>query len=210
MVANACRERVRDDRMTEQEAARHTFSQAVEEQIDGLYVFALRLTRNEADADDLVAEAVTKAWSAFDTLDDLGRFRPWIYRILRNQFISDYRRETGRPRLVSLDDCQGEGDVVTLLDAQPDEFLRWWANPEIEVANRLLGEQIMAAIDDLPEPFREAILLVNVAGFGYDEAAQILSVPTGTIRSRMKRGRTMLQKALWLQARDAGLILCQE
>ena len=187
--------------------------QAIEEHIDGLYVFALRLTRNEADADDLVSEAVTKAWAAFNTLDDMGRFRPWIFRILRNQFISEYRKTRNRPRQVSLDQtdaCYGDGDVVTLLDAQPDDFLRWWANPEIEVANRLLGEQIMAAIDDLPEPFREAILLVNVGGLGYDEAAQVLSVPTGTIRSRMKRGRTMLQKVLWLQARDAGLILCQE
>ena len=68
----------------------------------------------------------------------------------------------------------------------------------------------MAAIEELPECFREAILLVNVDGLRYDEAAQVLGVPTGTIRSRMKRGRTLLQKALWVQARDAGLIPDQE
>jgi len=68
----------------------------------------------------------------------------------------------------------------------------------------------MAAIEELPDSFRETILLVNVDGLGYDEAAEVLGVPTGTIRSRMKRGRTLLQKALWTQARDAGLIRQQE
>lgn len=71
--------------------------------------------------------------------------------------------------------------------------------------NNLLGEKIMAAIDDLPKAFRIAILLVNVEGLTYDEAAEALGVPTGTVRSRMKRGRTLLQKALWEQAIEAGL-----
>ena len=104
------------------------------------------------------------------------------------------------------DGDSGESDVVSLLNRQSDEFLQWWADPETEVASRLLGEQILAAIDELPEAFREAILLVNVHGLRYDEAAEVLGVPSGTIRSRMKRGRTLLQKALWVQARDAGLI----
>jgi len=199
--------------MSERQATRRSFTQAVEAQIDALYGFALRLTKNEADADDLVAETVTKAWTAFDTLDDINRFRPWIFRILRNHFISEYRKDAVRPRLVPIDDGaepQDDDEVSSLLNAQPDEFLQWWANPEIAFANRLLGEQIMAAIDALPENFREVILLVNVDGLGYDEAAGILGVPSGTVRSRMKRGRTLLQKALWTQAKDAGLIADQE
>ena len=88
---------------------------------------------------------------------------------------------------------------------QADEFLVWWANPERAYFRGLLGEEIMAAIDDLPEAFRVTVLLVNVEGLTYDEAAEALGVPEGTIRSRMKRGRTLLQRALWLQARDAGL-----
>ncbi len=88
---------------------------------------------------------------------------------------------------------------------QPDEFLKWWALPEKALINKLLGEQIMAAIDELPDAFRVTILLVNVEGLGYDEAAEVLGVPAGTVRSRMKRGRTLLQKALWQQAREAGL-----
>jgi RNA polymerase sigma-70 factor (ECF subfamily) len=199
--------------MTENSAARRDFTRAVEAQIDGLFGLALRLVRNEADAEDLVAETVTKAWLAIDSLDDPNRFRPWIFRILRNHFISEYRKQSVGPRLVSFDerdDDADEGDVVPLLNRQPDEFLRWWADPETDVANRLLGEQIMAAIEELPESFRETILLVNVDGLRYDEAADVLGVPTGTIRSRMKRGRTLLQKALWIQARDAGLIRQQE
>jgi RNA polymerase sigma-70 factor (ECF subfamily) len=97
-----------------------------------------------------------------------------------------------------------------LLNRQPDDFLLWWADPETEVANQLLGEQIRAAIEELPENFRETILLVNVDGLGYDEAAEVLGVPKGTIRSRMKRGRTLLQKALWTQAKDAGLLRDQD
>jgi RNA polymerase sigma-70 factor (ECF subfamily) len=206
-------ERARIEGMTERSAAKRDFTQAVEAQIDALYGLALRLVRNEANAEDLVAETLTKAWLAIDTLDDPNRFRPWIFRILRNHFISEYRKESVRPRLVSIDeqdDDTNESDVVSLLNRQPDEFLQWWANPETDVANQLLGEQIMAAIEELPESFRETILLVNVDGLGYDEAAEVLGVPTGTIRSRMKRGRTLLQKALWTQARDAGLIREQE
>ena len=208
-VSTLPRNPVRTDRMTEREAAKRDFTLAIGAQIDALYGLAMRLTRNRADAEDLVAETVTKAWLAIETLDDPDRFRPWVFRILRNYFISEYRKKSVRPRLVSIDDQDketGEGDVVSLLNRQPDEFLQWWADPETEVANRLLGEQIMAAIEELPESFRQTILLVNVEGLRYDEAAELLGVPKGTIRSRMKRGRTLLQKALWIQARDAGLI----
>ena len=198
--------------MTDRTAAKRDFTLAVEAHVDALYGLAIRLARNRADAEDLVAETVTKAWLAIDKLDDPGRFRPWIFSILRNHFISEYRKKSVRPQLVSFDDPfeDGAGEVIALLNQQPDEFLRWWADPETEVANRLLGEQIMAAIEELPECFRETIMLVNVEGLRYDEAADLLGVPKGTIRSRMKRGRTLLQKALWIQARDAGLIPDEE
>lgn len=202
-------ERARIGGMKEPGTSGRDFTRAIEEQLDALYGLALRLVKNDADAEDLVAETVTKAWLAIDTLENPARFRAWIFRILRNHFISEYRKESIRPRTVSIDereDDSSEATLVSLLNRQPDEFLQWWANPETEVANRLLGEQIMAAIEELPENYRETILLVNVDGLGYDEAAAVLGVPAGTIRSRMKRGRTLLQKALWTQARDAGLI----
>ena len=89
--------------------------------------------------------------------------------------------------------CQDEGDVVSLLNEQPDEFLCWWANPEREFFNNVLGETIMSAIASLPEAFRITVLLGNVEGLTCDDAAEARGVCAGTIRSRMKRGRTMLQ-----------------
>lgn len=198
--------------MSERESIRREFSRCVEAQLDALYGVALRLTRHPTDAEDLVAEAVAKAWYSIDSLGDRDRFRAWIFRILRNHFISTYRRTARTPDLVRLDAGEESGaeDVASLLYAQSDDFLQWWADPEKEVTDRLLGEEIMAAVNALPEVFRVVILLVNVDGLGYDEAAEALGVPPGTIRSRMKRGRTLLQKALWEQARDAGLAVDAE
>lgn len=177
--------------------------------MDSLYGLARRLTRNPSDAEDLVAEAVTKAWSAIGSLEDRSRFRPWMYRILHNCFVSDYRRKSVRPaeyayEELSVDD--GEDDLTSLLIRQPDDFLHWWGHPEKEFANTLLRKDILAAIEMLPAAFRITVLLINVEGLSYDEAAEVLDVPPGTVRSRMKRGRTLLQKALWQQAKEAGLV----
>jgi RNA polymerase sigma-70 factor (ECF subfamily) len=176
------------------------FGAGVEENIDALYSVALRLTRKDADAEDLVAEAVTKAWSSIDSLDDRERFRPWLFRILHNTFISDYRKQSVRPLEASYNagECDDD-DLVTLLNEQSDDFLVWWSNPEREFFNDLLGEQLLDALDQLPESFRTVVILVNVEGFTYDETAEVLGIAPGTVRSRMKRGRTLLQKALWQQ-----------
>jgi RNA polymerase sigma-70 factor (ECF subfamily) len=189
-------------------ATKAWFGQAVEEALDSLYGLALRLTRNETDAEDLVAESVAKAWSAIDTLDDRNRFRSWLFRILHNRFVSDYRKSSVRPQETPYEETPAgdEDELVALLIRQPDEFLSWWGNPEKEFFNNLLGETIMSAIESLPEVFRTTVMLVNVDGLAYDEAAEVLSVPAGTVRSRMKRGRTLLQKALWDHAKEAGLL----
>lgn len=195
--------------MTKQEELKKLFSDRIAETMDSLYVMAKRLTRNQADAEDLVAEAVTKAWAAIDSLQDKERFRSWIFRIMHNCFVSDYRKKAVRPGETSYDENPSDKDeqqVVSYLLDQPQEFLCWWAEPEREFVNGLLGDDIMAAIDNLPEVFRVTVLLVNLEGFSYDEAAEVLGVPPGTIRSRMKRGRTLLQKALWEQAQEAGLM----
>jgi RNA polymerase sigma-70 factor (ECF subfamily) len=195
--------------MTANEDIKTFFSREIEESMNALYGTALRLAGTGADAEDLVAETVSKAWSAIGTLQDRQRFRPWIFRILHNCFISAYRREAVRPRQSAYEE-EDDGGVVALLNAQPDDFLVWWANPERQFFNNMLGSAIMAAIDGLPDAFRTTIILVNVEGLTYDEAAEALGIPPGTVRSRMKRGRTMLQKALWEQARDAGIAPLQK
>jgi len=184
------------------------FSRHIHENMGALFSVAVRLTRNSADAEDLVAETATKAWSAIENLSDADSFRPWIFRILHNCFISDYRKKRVRPTESSLDETAmtDESEVAALLVKQPDEFLNWWANPEREVMNKVLGKSLNDAIDRLPEAFRVVVVLINVDGLSYDEAAEVLGVSPGTIRSRMNRGRTLLQKALWQCAQDAGLV----
>jgi RNA polymerase sigma-70 factor (ECF subfamily) len=195
--------------MDRDEDLRTFFASSVQQNMDALYGVAVRLTRNGADAEDLVAESVARAWAAIDTLADRTRFRPWMFRILRNGFISAQRRRAVRPVETAMQDLfsdEGERDLTDFLLEQPEAFLAWWANPELNVSNQALGQAITAAIDTLPECFRTTILLITVEGLGYDEAAETLGIPAGTVRSRMKRGRTMLQKALWQHAREAGLV----
>lgn len=206
---NRRRQEAKHIHMTERDELKHDFSRRIEETMGPLYTLARRLTANRADAEDLVADSVVKAWSAYDSLEDRNRFRPWIFRILYNGFVSHYRRQSVRPAETGFDEnaATGEGqDIASLLAGQPDDFLLWWANPEREFINSLLGEKIMAAVHSLPEVFRMTVLLINLEGFSYDEAAEVLAVPPGTVRSRMKRGRTLLQKALWEQAVEAGLV----
>jgi len=101
----------------------------------------------------------------------------------------------------------GDGDEIEpVWIRQPEEFLAWWANPERAFVNLLLCEDIVAALERLPEAFRIVVLLINVEGLSYDEAAQVLDVSPGTIRSRINRGRTLLQRELWEHAKDAGLM----
>ena len=193
----------------DKKALKQWFGQQVETHMAALYSTALRLTDKSADAEDLVAEAVIKAWTSIDTLHDRRRFRSWIFCIQRNLFISNYRKKSVRPKESSYDEHPAECDgneIASLLIQQPNEFLNWWANPEQELVNNLLGEEIMQAIERLPEVYQEAVLMVNLQGFSYDEAAEVLGVSPGTIRSRMNRGRTLLQKMLWLHACEAGLV----
>ena len=193
--------------MTDQQDIKQWFSQMVKVEMDALYGVALRLTGNSANAEDLVAETVIRAWSCIDRLEDRSKWRSWVFRILRNEFISNYRKQSIRPVETSYDEQPGgEADSITsLLMEQPDEFLNWWACPEREYINGLLGDQIRVAISQLPDVFRMTIILINVEGLSYDETAIVLGVPRGTVRSRMKRGRTLLQKALWAQALEAGI-----
>lgn len=186
-----------------EEARRRRFFQAeVERLMDRLYGTAVRLTRNRADAEDLVADALTKAWSRLDGLEDLQAFEKWIFRILTNTFISDRRRR--RETLASEMEGEEEGDGVSLFDRLHQPFLLWWDNPERRLLDRLLREDVERALDGLPDPFRLPVILVDVEGFTYAEAAEELSVPVGTVRSRLSRGRALFQGALWHHARDRG------
>ncbi|MGN2391120.1 RNA polymerase sigma factor [Pelomicrobium sp. G1] len=190
---------------------RRFFEKEIRRLTDRLYGVALRLTRNPADAEDLVAETVAKAWSHLDELRDPLGFGKWIMRILTNTFISTWRHRRCQREVAWEDEAAGdEGepdeDRFSLFEKLHQPFLLWWGTPEHALLNKLLREDLEKAIDSLPDEFRLVVVLVDLEGYAYAEAAELLHVPVGTVRSRLSRARGLLQRALWKQAVDTGLL----
>jgi RNA polymerase sigma-70 factor (ECF subfamily) len=177
------------------------FEPCVLEVLPRLVATARRLTRNREDAEDLVAEAITRAWLHRTSLRDRERFAGWILRIVTNLFLSQRRSEASRPEETCL---EGDGEF-SLFERLHQPFLLWWGTPEQEFLDRLLREDLCRAIDGLPDPFRVVVIMADLQSLSYGEIATLLEVPVGTIRSRLARGRGLLQQALWEQACDAGL-----
>lgn len=183
------------------------FAEKVERLTDRLYGTALRLTRNSDDAEDLVAETVSKAWAKLGELSDPQSFDAWILRILSNTFVSEWRHRRASPEVAMEPEPEdGEGEPFSLYEKLHQPFLLWWTTPEEEVITKLLREDLERALDALPDAFRIAIVLVDVQGYSYVEAAELLGVPIGTVRSRLARARAQLQLALWQHGKDAGLL----
>jgi len=185
---------------------RQFFAAEVERLADRLFGTALRLTRNRDDAEDLVAETVAKAWAKLPELRDLQCFDAWIQRILANTFVSEWRHRRASPEIAIEPGVEHdeEGEPFSLFEKLHQPFLLWWASPEESVIAKLLREDIERALDGLPDAFRIAVVLVDVQGHSYPEAAELLGVPVGTVRSRLARARGLLQRSLWQHARDAG------
>jgi RNA polymerase sigma-70 factor (ECF subfamily) len=179
------------------------FRAEIDRLIDRLYGTALRLTRNPADAEDLLSETVIKAWANLGQLADRQAFPKWLFRIMANTFISDCRRAQREPckAEVPLDDEQ----PFSLFEQSHQPFLLWWSNPEQELLNKVLREDIERALDGLPVDYRTVVILVEINGHSYAEVGELLGVPIGTVRSRLSRARSLLQRALWTQAQAAGL-----
>jgi len=170
-----------------------------------LHGVARRLTKNEADAEDLVAESITRAWRARASLADAGAFRAWLFRILSNTFISERRKTLARPREEPLDESGDEEGAFSIFERLHQPFLLWFANPEQEFLDKLLREDLDRALAALPEHYRVVVVLADVEGLTYGEIAEALDVPVGTVRSRLNRARSALQRTLWTVARDHGL-----
>ncbi len=186
------------------EVERFWFAAQVEPLLPELYGAALRLARNETDAEDLVAEAVGRAWTHLGTLDRRSAFRGWLFRILTNCFLSDRRAGIARASSEPYGDESEEGGF-SIFDRLHQPILLWLGNPEREFLNKLLREDLERAVDALPDPFRVAVVLADLQGLSYKEIAEALAVPVGTVRSRLARGRSLLQRALWTHAVDVGL-----
>lgn len=184
--------------------ARAFFAAEIERLMDRLYGAALRLTRNRCDAEDLVSETVVKAWAAFGQLEDRACFEKWIHRILANTFFSRCRHKREFTADTSPDDENDDGGF-SLFDRLHQPFLLWWGNPELELVNTLLREDLDAALEALPDGYRDVVILVDLLGHAYAEAGETLGIPVGTVRSRLNRARTLLQRTLWEHAVSRGL-----
>ncbi len=170
--------------------------------LDPLYAGALRMTRNPADAEDLVQEAMLRAYRAFARFEAGTNLKAWLFRILTNAYINTYRKKQREPLKVSQEEVQ-DFDLYRELKDHDPEISR---TPEDIVLAGLVDSDIIEAIDDLPEQFRMAVVLSDVEGFTYAEMAEIMDVPLGTVMSRLHRGRKALQKRLWDVARDRGIV----
>lgn len=182
---------------------RTVFEDRVVALLDDLLGAAMRLAKNRQDAEDLVAEAVAKAWAHRRSLRDPARFRAWLFRILTNVFISECRKRGARPKAdVSLDEPNQNESTFSLFEELHQPFLLWWSNPEREFLNTLLRRDIERAVDALPEAFRMVVVLADMEGFSYQDISRMLGLPIGTVRSRLARARSRLQKALWVYAKE--------
>ncbi|MQA67410.1 MAG: sigma-70 family RNA polymerase sigma factor [Alphaproteobacteria bacterium] len=174
--------------------------------MDRLYGTALRLTGNSADAEDIVAEAVARAWEALPALRDRQAFGGWIQRILTNVYVSEWRRRRARPMTELPNESVPDGELeFSLFRRLHQPFLLWWGTPEHAFLNKLLRRDIERAFDALPEPYRAVMVLVEINGWSYSETAECLGLPIGTVRSRLARARGLLQRALWSWAKEAGV-----
>jgi len=159
--------------------------------LDQLYGTALRMTRNQADAEDLVQETYTKAFAAFRSFEQGTNLRAWLFRILRNTYINSYRKAQRQPYSTSADELS-DTQLLEVNSRAPGGA----RSAEIEALERLGDPEIIEAMNSLPEDFRTAVYLADVEGFSYKEIAEIMETPVGTVMSRVHRGRKSLRSLL--------------
>jgi RNA polymerase sigma-70 factor (ECF subfamily) len=179
------------------------FSDLAMEYMPALYTAALRMTRNPADAEDLVQETYLKAYRAFASFELGTNLKAWLYRILTNTYINTYRAKKRRPEIADVEDIE---DLYLYRRLSGDQASGLGRSAEEEALERFTDTDVKEAIESLPDTFRMAVLLADVEGFSYKEIAEITEVPIGTVMSRIHRGRKALQKALVDRGSTRGLV----
>jgi RNA polymerase sigma-70 factor, ECF subfamily len=178
-----------------------TFERDAMEYAPQLYSAALRMTRNPADAEDVLQETFLKAYRGYDSFEEGTNLKAWLYRILTNTYINKYRKAQRRPNEVELGELQ---DLY--LYKRIGEQSGASVSAENEALDMFVDDDIIEALESLPENFRLPVIYADVEGFSYKEIADILDIPIGTVMSRLHRGRKALQRKLWNLAVEHGLV----
>ena len=173
--------------------------------LDPLYAAALRLTRNERDAEDLVQDTFLRAYRFFDKFERGTNMKAWLFKILTNTFINRYRRSVKERSIVEGAEKEAVHERFVSRDASDLA-----ANPEQFFFDRLLSDEVLRAVDAVPIDFRLVVILADLQDFSYKEIADVLDVPVGTVMSRLYRGRRLLQKQLASYAVEAGVLPAAE
>ncbi|HEY7527962.1 MAG TPA: sigma-70 family RNA polymerase sigma factor [Candidatus Deferrimicrobiaceae bacterium] len=169
--------------------------------LDSLYNTAYRMTRSAEDAEDLVQETFFKAYKYYDKFEEGTNLKAWLFKILKNTFINNYRKRKLEPRSVDFAEIEDSFERIVRRDntEQPSD-------PEAEFFHGVLDDDVKKALDSLPYDYRMVVLLADLEDFSYKEIAEILDCPVGTVMSRLYRGRKLLEKALLKYARQHGYI----
>jgi RNA polymerase sigma-70 factor (ECF subfamily) len=175
---------------------REAFEQEALPHLDAVYRVALRLAGDAAQADDLTQETMLKAYRAWHQYKPGTNIRAWLLTILRHTFINEYRRKKHLAATVDVDEVEG---FTVFADVQE-------VDPEGRFFDRIVDDEVLRAIDRLPEEFRETLVLSDVEGLSYGEIAEVTGVPVGTVKSRLFRARQALQRQLYDYAVEMGYI----
>lgn len=179
----------RDERVFEEELLPH---------IDALYTFAYHLVYNEDDANDLVQEAYLKAYRFIHRYQEGTNPKAWLFRILKNAFINEYRKKSRRPNQVDLE------DFITYHDGEESGVYAGYSDLRQDMFDAMMGDEVTMAINNLAPDFKLVILLCDIEGFTYEEISKIVNIPIGTVRSRLFRARNMLKSQLRAYAESLG------
>jgi RNA polymerase sigma-70 factor, ECF subfamily len=167
--------------------------------MDVLYNFALRTTGNEDDARDLLQETYLKAYRFWDKYEKGTNIRAWLFRIMKNSYINRYRKETKEPDKVDYEDIENFYNTIRAESTDPNDLQQ-------QLYGNLLGDEVTKALQSLPDDFRTVVILCDIEGLTYEEIAEFVECPIGTVRSRLHRGRKLLQAKLFEYAKQQGMI----